>query len=152
MRKEAKTILFMITLVLGFSVNINYLLIDQGNIVKEREVKFENIISSPKCSGYYELPFIHIDGNWSYTVGNYSWCSGDGSWQNPYIIENVVINASNSPTGSGILINNSKEYYFCIKNCTVFNGGAGPYDAGIKLENSNNGTLSKNNLFRRSLF
>ena len=132
----------MVALVLGFSVKINYLLIDQGIIVKERKVQSENIINYPKMSGYWDLPFIYINGNWSYTAGNYTWCSGDGSWQNPYVIENVTIDASSSPTGSGILIENSKQNYFIIRNCTIFNAGT-----GIKLENSTNGRLTENNCF-----
>lgn len=35
--------------------------------------------------------------------------------------------------------------YFIIRNCSVRNAGAGIYDAGIRLENSSNGTLFKNN-------
>jgi len=147
MRNKVKTILFMVSLIIGFSVKMNYLLIDQGNSVKEKEIQYESLISYPKRSGYFELPFIHIDGNWSDTAGNYTWCSGDGSWSNPYSIENVVINASNSPTGSGILINNSKNKYFIIRNCTVVNAPDGIENAGIKLENTNNGTLTNNNCY-----
>jgi len=106
------------------------------------KVQDEINLKSPKKSGYWNLQFIHIDGNWSHTAGNYTWCSGDGSWNNPYIIENVTIDASNSPTGSGILINNSKNDYFFINNCTVYNAGIGYNDSGIKLENTNNGTIT----------
>ena len=73
------------------------------------------------------------------------WCSGDGSWGNPYIIENVTIDASSSPTGSGIFINNSKNEYFRIENCTIFNVGAGQTNAAIKLDHTENGTLFDNN-------
>ena len=75
--------------------------------------------SNPIASAGYTEPFIHIDGsipgNWSGTT-SFDWCSGDGSWSNPYIIENVTINATNSPTRSGILIENSKDDYFKIRN------------------------------------
>jgi len=150
MRKEVKIILFMVALVLGFSVKINYLLIDQRNIVREREVQYENVTKYPKKSGYYELPFIHVDRNWSWTVALFEWCSGDGSWQNPYTIENITIDANGSPTG--ILINNSRQEYFTIRNCIVFNSGPGDWDAGIKLEDSNRGTLVRNNCSNNGRF
>jgi len=98
-------------------------------------------------SWWNNFTFIHIDGNWS-TAANYEWCSGDGSWANPYIIENISIDASSSPTESGIFINNSKNEYFIINNCTVYNAPGGVWyvpNAGIKLENTNNGTLVNNN-------
>ena len=92
-----------------------------------------------------EYIFLSIsDGNWS-TAAGYEWCSGDGSWGNPYVIENVTIDADNSPTGSGIFINNFKNDYFIINNCTVYDAGSGTYDAGIKLENTDNGALINNN-------
>ena len=92
-----------------------------------------------KSDYWLDLPSIHIDGNWSYTVGNYSWCSGSGVWNDPYLIENVTINAGG--TGNGILINNSTTEYFIIRNCTVRNSGDTYRDAGIRLENTNNGTI-----------
>jgi len=98
-------------------------------------------LTNPKSSAFWTMDYIHIDGNWSDTV-NEDWCSGDGSWDNPYVIENVTIDASSSPTGSGIFINNSKNDYFIIRNVTVYNAGG---DAGIKLENTNNGSLTNNN-------
>ncbi|MFX1567355.1 MAG: right-handed parallel beta-helix repeat-containing protein [Promethearchaeota archaeon] len=99
--------------------------------------------------GYNEF-FIHIDGsipgNWSATASAKSWCSGDGSWDNPYIIENVTIDCLG--TGSGILINNSKNDYFIIRNCTILNAnGAGLYPdfaGGIKLINSSKGIIFNN--------
>jgi len=102
---------------------------------------------NPKVSAGYIESFIHIDGsipgNWSATT-SYDWCSGTGSWSNPYIIENVSVDASNSPTRSGILIENSKNKYFIIRNCSVYNSGGGSYDAGIRLDNSCNGTIIDN--------
>ncbi len=109
------------------------------------EIRDETNLKSPKSSGYWTTNFIHIDGNWSDTATTYAWCSGDGSWGNPYTIEDVIIDASTSPTGSGIFINNSKNEYFIITNCTAYNAGTGSSDAGIKLENTNNGTLTNNN-------
>ena len=101
-------------------------------------------VINPKSSGGYNLSFIHIDGsisgNWTATAGE-TWCN---IVNGKYVIENVTIDASGSPIGSGILINNSKNEYFIIRNCTVNNAEGFP-NAGIKLENTNNGTLTNNN-------
>jgi len=89
--------------------------------------------------------FIHITGsNWSIAEG-YDWVLGDGSWNNPYRIENITMDASSSPTGSGIYIQNSNESYFEIRNCMVSNSGTGIYDGGIKIENSTRGLIINNN-------
>ncbi|MFX1500152.1 MAG: NosD domain-containing protein [Promethearchaeota archaeon] len=106
----------------------------------------EKNLKTPKSSGYWTLNFIHINGssvgNWSNTAAE-EWCAGSGTWSDPYIIENVTIDANNSPTGSGILIQNSKNDYFIIRNCTIYPGPKS-YTAGITLTNTNNGTLINN--------
>jgi len=116
-----------------------------GGSINKIEDRDPSGLNPLRISGYWTTNFIHIDGNWSHTVGNYSWVSGDGSWNYPYIIENVTIDASTSPTGSGIYINNSKNEYFMIRNCTIYGAGGLDTDAGIKFENSNNGTIINNN-------
>ena len=93
-----------------------------------------------KQSAGYDRSFIHVDGNWTATT-SYDWCYYESGY---YIIENVTIDASNSPTGSGILINNSKNEYFIIRNCTIFDADGGFFDSGIWMENTNNGTIINN--------
>lgn len=109
---------------------------------------FNNNNNIPLSSAGYNPSFIYIDGtdpmNWTWTAGNYSWCYGSGSFSDPYIIENCMINASNSPTESGIYINNSKSVYFTIRNCSVTNAGSGPEDGGIKLVNTSNCLIYNN--------
>lgn len=66
--------------------------------------------SEPNASDYWDnFTYIHINNNWS-LFG--SWLKGDGSWGNPYRIENMTINATNSVSGSGIFIENSLKDYF----------------------------------------
>ncbi|MFW9873341.1 MAG: right-handed parallel beta-helix repeat-containing protein [Candidatus Thorarchaeota archaeon] len=62
-----------------------------------------------------------------------------------YVIENVTIDATNSPTGSGIFIENSMVS-FIIRNCSVYNANnsAAGY-AGIRLRSTYNGILINNN-------
>jgi parallel beta-helix repeat protein len=133
-REKKLVILIVIGLVFPLIINNTINLgIDQKTGVKN--LKLSN---SPS--------FIHIDGsnpnNWTWTAGNYSWCYFDNGY---YIIENVTIDASSSPTGSGIYIENSTNVYFIIRNCTIFNADNSFFDSGIWLENTNNGTIIDNN-------
>ncbi|MFX0188766.1 MAG: nitrous oxide reductase family maturation protein NosD, partial [Candidatus Hodarchaeota archaeon] len=103
----------------------------------------------PKQSDYWpDLDPIEIDDlnpskNWTTTNQTYDWCIGSGTLNDPYVIKNVIINASGPKFG--ILINNSRNVYFVIKNCTIFDSGSLDGDAGIRLENTSNGTLINNN-------
>ena len=139
MKSNSKKLLILIVIALGF-VFLSNIKLDFGHGQKS------NIVN-PKASGGYSETFIHIDGsianNWSWTAGNESWCYGEGTWENPYIIENVTVNCGG--TGSGILIENSDTDYFIIRNCTVYNSGSGLGSAGINLDNTNNGVLTTNN-------
>ncbi len=96
----------------------------------------------PKTSGAYNLDFIHIDGNWSAAEAEL-WCYKQNG---VYIIENVTIDATNSPINSGILINNSNDVSFIVRNCTIYNvaGPESPRAGGIKLVNCSKGTLFNN--------
>jgi len=110
--------------------------------------------NQPSTSAVYVEPYIHIWDNWSATVTEYDWCTGDGSWANPYTIENVIIDATDSPVfdplfdnyAPGIFINSSLNDYFVIKNCIVF--ASDPYKDiyGIWLFSANNGTLIDNDI------
>lgn len=101
--------------------------------------------SDIKSASYWNLTGsnIFIDDlnpsyNWAYTASLYDWCSGSGTLNNPYIIENVTINGQGSGTGIRIL---NSEKYFKIKNCTIFNS-----TTGILLSSVINGTIINNTL------
>ncbi len=79
---------------------------------------------------------IHIDNNWTAAKAA-GICTGEGTYSEPYVIEDLEIDGEGS--GSCILIENSKVY-FRIENCTVFNS-----DKGIELNNVNNGSVFINN-------
>ncbi|MFX0187678.1 MAG: NosD domain-containing protein [Candidatus Hodarchaeota archaeon] len=91
--------------------------------------------------GYDGTP-IHIYDNpyntWEW-VSTLSWCSGDGTEDEPYVIQDLIIDAGG--LGSCILIENS-DAYFRIENCTVYNSGSGY--AGIKLYSTTNGEIIDN--------
>ncbi|GAG54450.1 unnamed protein product, partial [marine sediment metagenome] len=78
--------------------------------------------------------------NWDWAAKG-TWCTGSGTWSDPYLIKNLIIDGGG--TGTCIDILNS-DVYFIIQNCTLYNAGSHP-DAGIKLENTNNGILITNN-------
>ena len=134
------------SVLIPISISINY---NREPAVEYYSTQNSELITK-SASVTLENP-IFIDGNasgvsahnWSWAVTQ-GWCSGDGSWSTPYTIENVTIDAITSTTGNGIFINNSKNDYFIIRNVTVYNAGSGAY-AGIKLQNTNNGTLLNNN-------
>jgi hypothetical protein len=108
----------------------NQHLIENSLNLPERE---DNI----KTSNFWDtddVPFIHIDNNWSQTEIYYDWCNGKGTSEDPYIIENIT--TGSVPLNFGILINNSKNDYFIVRNCTIVNS----VQMGIRLENTNNGT------------
>jgi len=104
-----------------------------------------------KSASYWDLTGspIYIDDSdpdysWSKIEAENEWCRGNGTQDNPYIIENVTINGQES--GSCIEIKNS-DIYFIINNSTLYNSGNDlDTDAGIKLYNVNNGKLLGNNI------
>jgi len=85
---------------------------------------------------------IHIDNNWTAAEAA-GICTGNGTYSNPYIIEDLVIDGGGS--GSCIMIENS-DVYFRIENCSVYNSGGYPNaGAGIQLNNVTKGKLVINN-------
>lgn len=84
---------------------------------------------------------IYIDdndpsSNWSVAL-DIGICTGNGTYSEPYVIEDLIINGEGS--GTGIHIMNS-NVYFRIENCTIYN-----FLHGIQLGYVSNGTLSNNN-------
>lgn len=82
---------------------------------------------------------IHIDNNWTEAKG-IGICTGEGTYFNPYVIQDWVIDGSG--IGACILIENS-DVYFRLENCTVFNSGKS--SLGINLYNVNNSQITNNN-------
>jgi parallel beta-helix repeat protein len=128
-----------LTLVIGILM-FQSIFFPSGFLIKENYIQGEK--EGLEASDYWILPYtIHIDGNWSATESTYDWCTGAGTYDHPYLIENVMIDAQNS--GSCIFIENTDEY-FVIHNCTVINGQATGGQAGIKMSDVSNGTILHN--------
>jgi parallel beta-helix repeat protein len=81
---------------------------------------------------------ILINGNSGFTKPDPVNGGGSGALNDPYIIENWVIDASSA---DGIRIK-STTAYFIVRNCLVENGGSSYY--GIYLENVINGKIKNN--------
>jgi len=75
------------------------------------------------------------------------WVNGSGTWDKPYVLRNLTIDASGS--GSCITIENTTRY-FQIINCTLTRAGTGFRDAGIYLNHTGNGTLLNNTCYNNS--
>ena len=112
-----------------------------------------------KSAAYFPLTStIHIDDldpnlNWGKTAADNDWCNGSGTWNDPYIIEDIVINGQEKD--SCILIENSNIAFFRIENCTLYNSGDEylySEEAGIKLFNTSNGFLTNNNCSRNNIY
>ncbi|TFG17013.1 MAG: hypothetical protein EU533_08595 [Promethearchaeota archaeon] len=86
---------------------------------------------------------IHINNNWTATK-TAGICTGEGTESNPYLLENLVIDAGG--VGNAIQIENTTQY-FEIKNCTLFNAGLGFDDSGISLLNVRNGRIINNTMY-----
>ena len=97
-----------------------------------------------RTSDYWDLPFkVLIDDtnqnyNWSKTAADNDWCSGLGTFSDPYVIENVTINGKRS--GNCILIKNS-NVFFELRNCTFYDCGVVGIDSCVRFQSVSNGKI-----------
>lgn len=92
---------------------------------------------------------IYVNGNNNFvsTAEREGW-KGDGTKEDPFIIENYDIDARGA--GNAIMISNT-DLHFVIRNCMVYNAAwlSNPYLAGegIAMYNSSNGSIINNTAF-----
>jgi len=86
---------------------------------------------------------IYIDGNGNFTDYGFS---GTGDVGTPYLIQDLIINASGD-SAHGIYIANTTAY-FIIQNCTITNADTG--FSGIRLENVTHGKIMNNTMVYNS--
>lgn len=89
---------------------------------------------------------IHINNNWTATK-TAGICTGEGTESNPYLLENLIIDAGG--VGHAIHIENTTEY-FKIENCTLLNSGVIFGDAGMRLDNVIRGQIINNTMYYNS--
>lgn len=87
-------------------------------------------------SDMYRASNIHIIGDAQFDVAHGVNGGGDGSAGNPYIIQDYVLDATNSP---GIWIEHT-DAYFVIQNVQVFYGETDSIN-GIRLSHAQNGSI-----------
>jgi len=146
MRDKIKKLITSFLMLLFLSSFFNF---SPTDIRKNENFQINTKENKPKTSKSWDLTGspIFIDDsdprkNWSYTASHYDWCSGSGTWIDPYVIENVTIDGQG--LGSSIKIANSSAY-FIIKNCTTYNSGTDTFNAGIYLFQTDNGIILENN-------
>lgn len=147
--KKKKCFLFFgMILVLTLATSYNFHINERTSA----EDIYQNTNINLKTAGYWDLTgsLILIDDsdiekNWSHTASTNPWCSGSGTLNDPYTIENVTIDGQDADVNC-ISIKNSKSSYFVIKNCTLINSGGSVDSVGIRLEGVNNGRLINNTI------
>lgn len=148
LNKRLRILVIIVILFFSFLHLNNIVIYDNYNDNNKDLIVKEKLIL--KSSGYWNLTGSPIsindsipNKNWAYTALNYDWCTGSGTWNDPYIIENIIIDGQSSAVA--IEITNS-SVFFIVRNCTVFNSGIDWDNPGVKLFGVNNGFLINNNV------
>lgn len=149
-KKQIIFFLFFITIFIGIIlVKIDLIRDKNDDRSNLKEVILDEHLL--KKSNYWNLTNtpLFIDDwipncNWKSISSKNEWCSGSGTFNDPYILENIIIDGKKAE--SCITIRNS-DAYFIIKNCTLYNAGYSIFnsEAAIKLVNTKNGKIVNNN-------
>ncbi|MFW9866724.1 MAG: nitrous oxide reductase family maturation protein NosD, partial [Candidatus Thorarchaeota archaeon] len=147
--KFRKLSILLIVLICGIG---SFIILNHGNLrnTNTNNLTQDQKIPTLKISGTYEnITINNLPGswnNWSWAK-NQVWCSGLGTSQNPYVIQNHMIGIKNS--ADGIKISNSHGIYFIIESCTILWNGTIPTgtEEGIYLSNSTNGSIKNNVIY-----
>ncbi|MFX1496308.1 MAG: nitrous oxide reductase family maturation protein NosD [Promethearchaeota archaeon] len=136
MKSNTKSNLIILVLIFAFLPSIfnnsSYIIGTNKNLSYNDDFNSNvDILQPSKISGQ-----IHINNNWT-TAKIAGICTGNGTYSEPYVIEDLEINSGES--GTCILIENS-DVYFKIENCTLTAGFPYP-NSGIHLNNVIEGYL-----------
>ena len=99
---------------------------------------------SMNISDYTPISPVFIDDadpnyNWSKTAADNDWCNGSGTWQDPYVIEGVYVDAQGAHDQCIEIWNSDR--YFIIRNCWVNFTGPSSLDSGIYMAYTKNGQI-----------
>ena len=108
--------------------------------------EYVNFTEPPVLSVFNKYFRVYINDNdpnynWSKTAAENDWCTGSGTYSDPYVIENLYIDADDY--GGCIGIYYSKKY-FIIRNCWLDNTGPSNYNSGVYMWVGENGTITDN--------
>ncbi|MFX0017975.1 MAG: right-handed parallel beta-helix repeat-containing protein [Promethearchaeota archaeon] len=110
---------------------------EYNSLTKVNPIENDNSKIKPNIDHY---PII-INGNGNFTLANGVTPGGDGTYGNPYVIEDFTIDID-GPTNC-IFINNT-DAYFKIQNCTLENSDT--IGTTIRLNNVTNGLIFDNDI------
>jgi len=144
MKKISKNIILMITVLglIGFYGIPNKIHNEMKGDYDELETSIEYKPLIPNSAASH--PPIFIDGD--DLANDWDDCdavTGSGTIEEPYVIEDLEIDAGGS--GSGIYIRDSTAY-LNIVNCELINSGSSSRDSGIRVENCENLNISDCNV------
>lgn len=80
--------------------------------------------------------------NWTWVESQTWFDSGNGSWNNPYLIKDISIDGSEANTCFEVVDSNK---YFTLDNCFLGSSGSAP-QAGLIMENVNNSEIINGNI------
>ncbi len=127
-----------ISVLLLVSITKNEPLLNKQNLTEQKLANY-----TPKSSVIITGPIIIDDlgnGDFTWTEASLqSWCSGSGTYNSPYIIEEIQINGGGT---SACIIVRDSNVNFIIQNSVFENYGT---RNGIQLHNADNGRLIDNN-------
>lgn len=171
MKRPNNYLIFFICLSILVSVNSNSILLEDQRIQKDYPRSSSSSSSFYNLTGIYMETNIYYNGDilvgetskviapiliddtlenhtWSYINSTFPWCSGSGTFEEPYVIENVYIDGlymSNTYIHySNIFIRHSRAY-FIIKNCSLHKNGANERGC-LFFKNVTNGLILDNEL------
>ncbi|MFW9937784.1 MAG: NosD domain-containing protein [Candidatus Thorarchaeota archaeon] len=139
-KRTCKIYLLVLTL---FNILISLAFFVESNSSISSEVE-ERSFNGLKLNAVH-LPII-INGNSNFTLANGVSPGGDGSYDHPYLIEDLIIDTSG--VDDCIFINNT-NVYFKIQNCTLINSGS---ELTIRFNNVSNGKIWNNQISLASIF
>ncbi|MBD3352142.1 MAG: hypothetical protein GF364_11700 [Candidatus Lokiarchaeota archaeon] len=122
------------------AIFINILLLSPGLWIISDNLEYQKY-KSPDSSNSWEFIYLQIDpaGFTNYTWETASaedWCTGLGTAENPYIIENITFIAEHDEDALEMY---DTDEYFIIRNCTFTSFGT--LDQAINLRNVKNGLI-----------
>jgi len=140
-KRKVKTLGCLIIL-FGVSIFLLNYGLSQNNLKSVDKIySSEDIFTELKISVAVSPIFIderYPGSDWAWAVTQ-PWCTGSGTEGDPYLLENLEIDAAGSVHGICIIIQFSNAY-FIIRTCTLYNA----LDRGIYLYDVANGDIHAN--------
>jgi parallel beta-helix repeat protein len=128
-----------------FSIRI----LDYNNTIAPDETKnLENFQLKTSAVWILTGTPIFIDDNdpnynWSKTAAENDWCTGTGTFGDPYYLQNILIDGQYGGFSNLIDIRDS-SVHFVIRNCELYNAGYTDGKSGIFLNRVENGNILNN--------